>query len=166
MAAEPQPDVDPLLGDPEAILLQPGQLGGKHRTGPHVDQRRSAPQPQCLVEGPGRGDVVAPGGGRTRLDDLALVPRDVHRLVRHVQQVSARPRHEDLLGGAPRAWTEGVLQQAAQFQDVGVQGGQGAARNLLTVPDLVHERCRREHLVGVEGHQGEQLARLVRGGDD
>ncbi len=91
------------------------------------------------------------------------------------QQVAAGHGGQDVLGAAPRArggsigggggLVQGEGDQFAQLQDVGLQGGADAARGAAR-PQFVDQGGHRDHPVGVQRQQREDLAGLGRGGRD
>ena len=126
VAAVVEQALEAIFDSGEPQLLQPHALGlGVGLVG-HVEQRRSVPQAERLVE-------QGQGLGRWRLLGLPhelLEAVDVERARLQRQAVAARVAHEDRLLL--------VAEGAAEQRDIGLQGVGGARRRLAT-PEVVDQ---------------------------
>ncbi len=165
MPAHPQVGVDPPLQRGHPVLLQAQHLQLENGADADVDEGGALPHPQRPAEQFGGGAVVARlvGGASGGGDTGELVGVDLAGL--HLQEVSPVLGDQDVLGPAGRVAVERGGDLAAQLEDVRLQGGDRAARDVLP-PYLLHEGRHGHHPVGLQGEQRQDLPGLGRGGDD
>ena len=149
MPASRQVGLQPHLHRLQALLLEPGDLGGSERQGCEVGERLPAPQRERLAEDVGglRGFAV-----RQRLPtapDELLEARGVKLITLHDEAVPRRRRDQDL----------GVAERLPQPRDVHCHRLGRSARDVLA-PERDRQLVDADRLVRVQQQHSEYRGRL------